>query len=255
MRLCEANQDASAGSLEEIRRIVSQIRQRWPGVPMLLRADSGFCREELMRWCEDNQVDCLSGQARNERLRALSGKAMRKAAAESGRTGKAARMFTEFAYRTRTRGSRAWRAVAKAERVEGKENPRMENRIKEQLSLFAGRMSAETMRANQLRLYLSAVAYVLIEAMRRLALAGTGMARAQVQTIRLRLLKIGAASNSTIPNSDRIGSPCLKSLPAPRSHPPRPSGSLTNSRAGSPQPLLASPSGLPPVLRPAANAW
>lgn len=217
-RLREANQDASAGSLEEIRRIVSQIRRRWAGVRIILRADSGFCREELMRWCEDNRVDYLFGLARNERLRLLSGKAMRKAEAECRRTGKAARMFTEFGYRTRKSWSRARRVVAKAERIEGKENPRyvvtslsaaewrprelyeqlycargeMENRIKEQMSLFAGRMSAETMRANQLRLYLSAMAYVLLEAMRRLALAGTEMARAQVQTIRLRLLKIGA---------------------------------------------------------------
>lgn len=217
-RLREANQDASAGSLDEIRRIVSQIRQRWPEVRILLRADSGFCREELMRWCEDNHVDYVFGLARNQRLRLLSGKAMRKAAAESKRTGKPARVFTEFGYRTRKSWSKTRRVVAKAERIEGKENPRyvvtsltaaewkprklyeqlycargeMENRIKEQMNLFAGRMSAETMRANQLRLYLSAAAYVLVEAFRRLALAGTEMARAQVQTIRLRLLKIGA---------------------------------------------------------------
>jgi len=217
-RLREANQDASAGSLDEIRRIVAQIRQRWAEVRILLRADSGFCREELMHWCEDNQVDYVFGLARNERLRALSAKAMRKAAAESKRTGKPARVFTEFGYRTRKSWSRVRRVVAKAEQIEGKQTPRyvvtsltaaewkppelyerlycargeMENRIKEQMSLFAGRMSAETMRANQLRLYLSAAAYVLMEAMRRLALAGTEMARAQVHTIRLRLLKIGA---------------------------------------------------------------
>lgn len=217
-RLREANQDASAGSLDEIRRIVAQIRQRWSEVRIILRADSGFCREELMRWCEDNHVDYVFGLARNERLRSLSAKAMRKAAAESKRTGKAARVFTKFGYRTRTSWSRRRRVVAKAEQIEGKENPRyvvtslsaaewkprelyeqlycargeMENRIKEQMSLFAGRMSAETMRANQLRLYLSAMAYVLVEAFRRLALTGTEMARAQVQTIRLRLLKIGA---------------------------------------------------------------
>lgn len=217
-RLREANQDASAGSLEEIRRIVTQIRQRWAKVRIILRADSGFCREELMRWCEDHQVDYVFGLARNERLRQLSGKAMRKAAASFKRTGKPARVFTEFGYRTRKSWSRRRRVVAKAEQIEGKENPRyvvtslnaaewkprelyeqlycargeMENRIKEQMSLFAGRMSAETMRANQLRLYLSAMAYVLVEAFRRLALTGTEMARAQVQTIRLRLLKIGA---------------------------------------------------------------
>jgi hypothetical protein len=217
-RLREANQDASAGSRDEIRRIVAQIRERWSEVRIVLRADSGFCREELMRWCEDNHVGYVFGLARNERLSALSAKAMRRAAAECKRTGKPARVFTEFGYRTRTSWSRARRVVAKAERIEGKENPRyvvtslsaaewkprqlyeqlycargeMENRIKEQMSLFAARMSAETMCANQLRLYLSAMAYVLVEAFRRLALTGTGMARAQVQTIRLRLLKIGA---------------------------------------------------------------
>lgn len=217
-RLREANQDASAGSLEEIRRIVAQIRLCWPEVRIILRADSGFCREELMRWCEDNHVDYVFGLARNERLGLLSAKAMRKAAAECKRTGKPARMFTEFGYRTRTSWSRPRRVVAKAEQIAGKENPRyvvtsltaaewkprelyeqlycargeMENRIKEQMSLFAGRMSAETMRANQLRLYLSAAAYVLVDAFRRLALTGTEMARAQVQTIRVRLLKIGA---------------------------------------------------------------
>jgi hypothetical protein len=217
-RLREANQDASAGSLDEIRRIAAQIRQCWAEVRILLRADSGFCREDLMRWCEDNHVDYVFGLARNERLRLFSGKAMRKAAAESKRTGKPARVFTEFGYRTRKSWSRRRRVVAKAEQIEGKENPRyvvtslsaaewkpcqlyeqlycargeMENRIKEQMSLFAGRMSAETMRANQLRLYLSAMAYVLVEAFRRLALGGTEMARAQAPTIRLRLLKIGA---------------------------------------------------------------
>ena len=217
-RLREANQDASAGSLDEIRRIVGQIRERWSQVRIVLRADSGFCREELMRWCEDNHVSYLFGLARNERLRKRTGKALRKAAVESRRTGKPARVFTEFRYRRRSSWSRARRVVAKAEQIGGKENPRylvtslqadecrprelyeqlycahgeMESRIKEQMSLFADRMSAETKRANQLRLYLSAAAYVLMEALRRLALAGTEMARAQVQTIRLRLLKIGA---------------------------------------------------------------
>lgn len=218
VRMREANQDASAGSLEEIQRIVAQIREHWSKVRIVLRADSGFCREELMRWCEDNGVEYVFGLARNERLRRRIDKALRKAAAASQRSGKAARAYTEFRYRTLNSWSRQRRVVAKAEQIEGKENPRyvvtslkgdewrprelyeqlycargeMENRIKEQLSLFADRMSAETMRANQLRLYLSAAAYVLVETLRRLALAGTTMARAQAQTIRLRLLKIGA---------------------------------------------------------------
>ena len=218
VRLREANQDASAGSVEEIQRIVAPIRARWPLTQIILRADSGFCREPLMRWCEEHQVDYVFGLARNQRLRRRIGKAMRQAAAEARRTGKPARVFTEFRYRTHKTWSRARRVIAKAERIEGKENPRyvvtslpvepwqpravyedlycargeMENRIKEQMSLFADRMSAETMRANQLRLYLSAAAYVLVEALRRLALKGTAMAEAQVETIRLRLLKIGA---------------------------------------------------------------
>ena len=218
VRLREANQDASAGSVEEAARIVAQIREHWPETQIILRDDSGFCREELMRWCEDNHVDYVFGLARNQRLRRRIDKAMRQAAGEVQRTGQAARVFTEFRYRTRKTWSRARRVIAKAEQIEGKENPRfvvtslpvkqwqprplyedlycargeMENRIKEQMSLFADRMSAETMRANQLRLYLSAAAYMLLEALRRLALTGTAMAEAQVRTIRLRLLKIGA---------------------------------------------------------------
>jgi len=198
VRLREANQDASAGTLPEIQRIVSCLRTRWPRLKILLRGDSGFCREELMQWCEENQVDYVFGLARNDRLRRRIGKAMRQAKAEAKRTGKAARVYTEFRYRTRKSWSRARRVIAKAEQIEGKENPRyvvtslaFSNRIKEQMLLFADRMSAETMRANQLRLYLSAAAYVLMEALRRLALKGTEMAEAQVNTIRLRLLKIG----------------------------------------------------------------
>jgi hypothetical protein len=224
VRLREANQDASAGSLEEIQRIVAQIREPWGEVRIVLRADSGFCREELMRWCEDNGVEYVFGLARNDRLRRRIDKALRKAATASQRSGKAARAYTEFRYRTLKSWSRHRRVVAKAEQIEGKQNPRyvvtslkgdawrprelyeqlycargeMENRIKEQLSLFADRMSAETMRANQLRLYLSAAAYVLVETLRRLALAGTSMARAQAQTIRLRLLKIGAQIRSSV---------------------------------------------------------
>jgi len=218
VRLRQANQDASAGSLEEVERIVQQIRARWPRVRIILRADSGFCRESWRKWCEDHKVDYVFGLARNERLRRRIDKSMRRAAAQARRTGRAARCFTEFRYSTLDSWSRRRRVVAKAEQIEGKENPRylvtshtaaewqpqalyeqlycargeMENRIKEQMSLFADRMSAETMRANQLRMYLSAAAYVLMESLRRLALKGTEMAEAQVATIRLRLLKIGA---------------------------------------------------------------
>src|SRR5436309_5906600 len=217
-RLRPSNIDASAGSLQEVQRIVRQIRARWPKTSIVLRADSGFCREELLAWCENNGVDYVFGFARNQRLRRIIGRAMQEAKQEHRRTGKAARVFCEFAYRTKKSWSRARRAIAKAEQIEGKENPRylvtslgkeawsaqklyeqlycargeMENRIKEQLSLFADRMSTESLRANQLRLYFSSLAYVLVHGLRRLALAGTQWAQAQVHTIRLRLLKIAA---------------------------------------------------------------
>ena len=217
-RLRPSNIDASAGSLEEVQRIVQQIRAQWPKTRILLRADSGFCREELLAWCENNAVDYVFGFARNQRLRRIIGRAMQQAKQEHRRTGKAARVFCEFAYRTKKSWSRARRVIAKAEQIEGKENPRylvtslgqedwpaqklyeqlycargeMENRIKEQLSLFADRLSTEALRSNQLRLYFSSLAYVLVEALRRLGLAGTEWAEAQVDTIRLRLLKIAA---------------------------------------------------------------
>jgi len=213
-----ANQDAAAGSLQEVERIVQRLRARWPEVRIILRADSGFCRDELMVWCEDNAVDYVLGLARNERLRALIAEALAEAAAELAATGKAARRFTEFSYQTRQSWSCARRVVAKAEQLAGKENPRyvatslaaqnhpaqqlyeelycargeMENRIKEQLSLFADRMSTQTLRANQLRLYFSALAYTLVLGLRRLGLSGTAWARMQTETLRRRLFKIGA---------------------------------------------------------------
>ena len=217
-RLRPSNIDASAGSLQEIQRIVPQIRKAWPNTQIILRADSGFCREELMVWCEQHDVDYVFGFARNQRLRRKIVKEMRQAKKEQQRTGKPARAFTEFFYRTRKTWSRRRRVVAKAEQIPGKENPRyvvtslaradwptqelyetlycargeMENRIKEQLSLFSDRMSTESLRANQLRLYFSSLAYVLVEALRRVGLAKTEAADYQVETIRLRLLKIAA---------------------------------------------------------------
>jgi len=218
VRLRPANIDAGAGSLEEIERMVKQIRHSWPQVQIILRADSGFCRETLMSWCEVHRVDYVFGFARNERLRRILEPQMQAAATLYRHTGQAARVFTEFAYQTNDSWSRPRRVVAKAEQLEGKENPRflvtslaaanwpaqtlyeelycargdMENRIKEQYSLFAGRVSAATLRANQLRLYLSAAAYVLMSAFRRLALSTTAWARAQCGTIRFELLRIGA---------------------------------------------------------------
>jgi len=218
VRLRSANIDASAGSVREIARIVEQIRQHWPQVRIILRGDSGFCRDELMSWCEQKRVHYVFGFARNERLRRLIAEAMGQAARQYEQTQKPARVFSEFPYQTTT-GSweRARRVVAKAEYLEGKENPRyvvtslaaeawpaprlyeelycargdMENRIKEQFTLFADRASAEAMRANQLRLYLSAMAYVLVCGLRRLGLQATELATAQAATIRSRLLKIG----------------------------------------------------------------
>jgi hypothetical protein len=219
-RLRPANQDASAGAVEEVERIVRQLRARWPKVKIVVRADSGFCREALMAWCEkdENKVDYVFGLARNQRLARIIGKEMHEAHLLRQFTGKAARVFTEFAYKTRKSWSRARRVVAKAEFLDKGENPRfvvtslgaeewtakdlyekfycargeMENRIKEQMCLFADRLSTDEMPGNQLRLYFSALAYTLIEALRRLALKGTAWAEAQVDTIRLKLLKIGA---------------------------------------------------------------
>jgi hypothetical protein len=219
-RLRTADQDASAGCVTEIERIVEQIRAAWPKVDIVLRADSGFCRDELIGWCEaQEEVHYVVGMARNARLRRIIEKPMRKAKRLQRETGAAARVFTEFQHTTTTGSwSRRRRVVAKCEQLEDKENPRyvvtslstrdwparalyedlycargeMENRIKEQMSLFAERVSAGTMRANQLRLYLSTIAYVLMHGLRRLALVGTEFAKAQVNTIRLKLLKIAA---------------------------------------------------------------
>ena len=221
-RIRQSNSDAAAGSLAEVQRIVGQIRAAWPAVRIILRGDSGFCRNELMSWCEHNGVDYVFGLARNQRLRRMIGEPMWEATPQWNQTGKPARVFREFSYQTRKRKKGGWdrqrRVVAKAEHIDGKENPRfvatslsaerwesqalyeelycargeMENRIKEQYSLFADRVSAETMRADQLRMYFSAMAYVLVCGLRRLGLKNTEMAQAQAPTIRTRLLKIGA---------------------------------------------------------------
>ena len=216
-RLRAANQDAAAGSVKEVARIVAQLRARWPQVKIVLRADSGFCREELMAWCEANRADYLFGLARNQRLRRLIGKQMHEAQLRHQDTAKAARVFTEFQYKTHKSWSNVRRVVAKAEYLDKGENPRfvvtslaadpwpaqqlyekfycargeMENRIKEQMCLFADRLSTDEMKGNQLRLYFSALAYTLVEALRRLALKGTEWAQSQVDTIRLKLFKIG----------------------------------------------------------------
>lgn len=217
-RLRVSNIDAASGSVEELERIVGQIREVWPEVRICVRADSGFCREEILAWCESRGVDYVLGLAKNDRLKAEIADELEQARAEFERTGQPARVFKEFFYQTRTSWSQSRRVVAKAEHLEKGANPRfvvtsysseqweakrlyeelycargeMENRIKEQLMLFADRTSTAWMRSNQIRLYFSSIAYLLVEALRRMALAGTELARAQVATIRLKLLKIGA---------------------------------------------------------------
>ena len=218
-KLRTANQDAAAGSVEELARVVGQIRGRWPAVEIWIRADSGFAREALMAWCETNGVHYVLGLAKNARLRRAIGSAMAAAKAEHDATQAPARRYEELRYRTRKSWSRERRVVGKGEWLPGKPNPRfvvtslpieafdaktlyetiycargdMENRIKEQqLALFADRTSTATMRANQLRLWFSSMAYVLMAELRRRGLRDTALAHAQAGTIRLRLLKIAA---------------------------------------------------------------
>jgi hypothetical protein len=218
-RLRPSNIDASAGAREEVERIVARIRAKWPEVPIVIRADSGFCRDEIMTWCEHNGVDYVLGLAKNARLVRAVGGELHRVKSLFEQTGAASRIFSEFFYRTKKTWSRSRRVVAKAEHLSKGSNPRfvvtslsreavagrflyedfycargeMENRIKEQqLSLFADRTSTAYLRSNQLRLYLSSFAYCLMQALRRLGLAGTEMARAQCTTIRLKLLKMGA---------------------------------------------------------------
>jgi len=264
-RLRRADIDASAGAVGEVARLAGRIRARWPKVHIVLRADSGFARDELMSWCEANDVDYLFGLAKNTRLIGEIAAELAEAAQECLLSGQPARRFKDFTYRTRESWSRERRVIGKAEWMrpslaeiedgtaaprkkkkkqkkektmheaagngrtqdgqtdpiapEGRSNPRfivtsltaaayegrrlyekhycargeMENRIKEcQLDLFADRTSSHTMRANQLRLWFSAMAYVLVDGLRRIALAGTTFANATCGTIRLKLLKIGA---------------------------------------------------------------
>ncbi|MCA9729353.1 MAG: IS1380 family transposase [Candidatus Eisenbacteria bacterium] len=216
-RLRPSNIDASAGTVEELTPLVEQIWERWPKVQIVLRADSGFARDEIMDWCEGNGIDYVFGLAKNSRLVRKAARAMKQARKRHGRTGKPERVFRSFRYRTRNSWSRSRHVVAKAEYLPKGANPRfvvttlekvppqalyediycargdMEDRIKEQqLDLFADRTSASVLRANQLRLYFSSFAYVLLQSLRRAGLRGTELARAQCGTIRLNLLKIGA---------------------------------------------------------------
>ena len=224
-RLRSSNIDPSAGALEEVQRIVAQIREKWPEVEVVLRGDCGFCRDAILSWCEEHRVGFVFSLAKNKRLVKIIGRQLQEAKLQCEATKQAARVFTDFEYQTRKSWSRQRRVVAKAEHLEKGANPRfvvtsfsagqmeartlyedlycargeMENRIKEQqLALFADRTSTAWLRSNQLRLYFSTFAYQLLQGLRRLALQGTEMAQAQCQTIRLNLLKIGAQIRVTV---------------------------------------------------------
>ena len=217
-RLRSANQDAAAGSVDELARIIPTIREKWPNCQIILRGDSGFCRDEIMHWCESHEVDYVLGLAKNDRLKHAIEAEMALAKEAYKKTEQASRRFKDFRYQTRKSWSCERRVIGKAEYLERGENPRfvvtslstdaypakelyetiycargdMENRIKEQqLALFADRTSTSVMKSNQLRLYFSSFAYVLIQTLRRLGLANTHMAKAQCDTIRLTFFKIG----------------------------------------------------------------
>lgn len=225
-KLRRADQDGAAGSLEEVVRIVAHIREQWPRTQIIVRADSGFCRDAMLDWCESQpNVEFVIGLARNSRLAEMIKGELehhRQVVAESGHASKS---YKDLDYRTKKSWSRERRVVAKAEVLTGKDNPRfvvtslsadevdkralyealycargdMENRIKEQqLGMFADRTSSHTMRANQLRLWFSSLAYVLVNELRSVALRGTPLAKAQVWTIRVRLLKVGALVRQSV---------------------------------------------------------
>lgn len=224
-RLRQANVDASFGAVSELERIVTQVRQRWPEVRIIVRGDSGFAREELMGWCENHGVDFVFGLARNSRLQRALGGELTQAHALFEESGKAARVFKDFVYRTKKSWSRQRRVIGKAEHLSKGANPRfvvtslsseewgaqelyeklycargeMENRIKEQqLCLFADRTSTHHLSSNQVRLWFSSVAYVLLNELRRIGLQGTDLAQARCDTIRIKLLKIGAQVKVTV---------------------------------------------------------
>jgi hypothetical protein len=223
--LRSSDHDASAGAVTEVERIVGQIRSRWPEVQIILRADSGFAREELMAWCEQHGVDYILGLARNARLQRALGGELAQARKQFEQSGEATRIFRDFSYRTRKSWSCQRRVIGKAEHLAKGANPRfvvtslsaeswpaaalyeqlycargeMENRIKEQqLCLFADRTSSHNLASNQLRLWFSSVAYILLNELRRLGLQGTELARARCDTIRTKLLKIGAQIRVTV---------------------------------------------------------
>lgn len=210
-----SNIDSAKHAWAILALLVKALRRQWPEVKITLRADSGFCRWKLLRWCERHQVSYVVGLAKNARLQALSATLQQEAAEHYLATEQKARLFGQFAYQAAS-WDRPRQVIVKAEHHAQGANPRfiltnlaaeaqfiydqiycargeMENRIKEQqLGLFSDRTSCHAWWPNQFRLLLSSCAYVLMEAMRRFALCGTELARAQVSTIRLKLFKIGA---------------------------------------------------------------
>jgi hypothetical protein len=225
-RLRPADQDPASGVLAELRRIVEKLRAAWPQVRIIVRGDSGFCRDEIMSYCEQTpQLDYVLGLAKNSRLIKGIEAEMAQAQQIHESTQEPARVFKDFLYRTRHSWSCERRVVGKAEYLAKGANPRfvvtsiasenkpartlyedfycargdMENRIKEQqLGLFADRTSTGWMRSNQLRLYFSSFAYILMQRLRQLGLKGTELAQAQCETIRLKLFKIGAQITVTV---------------------------------------------------------
>lgn len=217
-KLRSSNIDGSAGSVEELEKVVPTLQREFPDAKILVRADSGFAREEIMRFCEENHIDFLFGLAGNSRLISEIEAELAEAKAKFEETKQPSRVFKEFQYQTLTTWSKERRVIGKAEHLEKGSNPRfvvtsltkkesramrlyekwyckrgeMENRIKEQFCLFADRMSAGVKRANQLRLWFSAVAYLIMTLTRKFVLRNTALANAQVDTIRTKLIKIGA---------------------------------------------------------------
>jgi len=223
--------DAAHGAVDALKKIVAAVRKRCPKARIIVRADSGFCRQELMAWCETQQpvvYYCL-GLARNSRLRELIDEKFARVRESAILCGGVARGFTEFQYQTLKSWTRSRRVIAKAEILQDKDNPRfivtnlpaegfedqqqsadrfcaqkcyedfycargdMENQIKQQyLDLEADRTSSHWMASNQLRLWFSAFALLLFQRLRTLGLQGTELAKATAGTIRQRLLKIGA---------------------------------------------------------------
>ena len=209
-----SNIDGAKHAWAILALLVKRLRQAWPNVRIILRADSGFCRWRMLRWCDRHEMYYIVGLAKNKRINKLAVRQIDQARKRFEATGRKQRLFGNLRY-----GAHSWdrqrRVIARIQHDSKGGNPRyvvtnlpgngrklyeriycargeMENRIKEQKMLFADRTSAHNWWPNQFRLLLSALAYTLLETVRRVGLKGTGLARAQVATIRLKLLKVGA---------------------------------------------------------------